>query len=227
MEPAVWIVIGVVVVVAVLIPIAVKQLKKANAQIDSWVQEHGWERVTDQQVEDRLARTWFNPANRQISRPWTMQVLRGRWEDRNAMSFMYGYKVPNDEPQFHVVALTLPVTLPMVALAPRGGATRIYAPGPVPEIDLESAEFNRAWHVHGSDHRFVSDFLHPRLMARLLQDDAVVKGRELFISGNQLFTMRRGRTELDRIEPSLRLLAEVAALIPEHVLRSYGAAPRA
>ncbi len=223
MEPAVWIIIGVLVLVAILIPIAIKQLKAANARLERWAQEHGWERVTDQQVEDSLARSWFNPANREIYRPWTMQVLRGRWNEATAMSFMYGYKVPNDEPQFHVVAITLPVKLPMVALAPQGTATRIYAPGPVPEIDLESAEFNRTWHVHGSDHRFVSDFLHPQMMARLLQEDAVVKGRELFVSGNQLFTMRRGRTEVDRIEPSLRLLADVAALIPDHVLRGYGA----
>src|SRR5690625_7246933 len=78
MEPAVWIIIGIVGLVAVLIPIAIKQLKKADAQIADWVQENGWERVTDHQVEDTLARSWFNPANRQISRPWTMQVLRGQ-----------------------------------------------------------------------------------------------------------------------------------------------------
>jgi len=223
MEPAVWIIIGIVGLVAVLIPIAIKQLKKADAQIADWVQENGWERVTDHQVEDTLARSWFTPANRQISRPWTMQVLRGRWQDRDAMSFMYGYKTPHDEPQFHVVALTLPVSLPLVALAPKGPATAIYAPGPAPDLKLESAEFNRTWTVHGSDHRFVSDFLHPRMMQRLLRADAVVNGVELFVSGNQLFTMRRGRTELDRIDPSLRLLSDVAGLIPEHVLRSYGA----
>ena len=226
MHPAIWILIGVGVLAAILVPIMIKQVGKDKARLTAWAKEHGWQHETGEQAETALARSWFIPDDRQVYRPWTMQVLRRQWNARTAMSFMYGYQVTqSNEPQFHVIALALPVTLPMVTLARKPAGARIYRTKPGTDITFEAAVFNRTWQVHGSNRRFVSDFLHPRMMERLLHEDVPEKDTEVFVTGNQIFTMRPGRTDLGRIDATLSLLSDLVDLIPDHVLRTYSTAP--
>jgi hypothetical protein len=68
--------------------------------------------------------------------------------------------------QAQVVSIKLPLSLPLLEVRPRGleGGTSVT----IPNVTLESADFDRRFWVHAEDPKFASDFLHPRLMQDLL-----------------------------------------------------------
>jgi hypothetical protein len=68
--------------------------------------------------------------------------------------------------QAQVVSIKLPLALPFVEVRPQGleGGTTVT----VPNVTLESEDFNDRFWVHADDAKFASDFLHPRLMRDLL-----------------------------------------------------------
>jgi hypothetical protein len=85
------------------------------------------------------------------------------------------------------------------------------------DVDFESAEFNRRWRVKGGDARYVHDMITPRVMDRLVQDDA--RGMALRIEGRHLMTWRAGRTGTEDLATTFSVLTSVAAVLPPHVER--------
>jgi hypothetical protein len=93
------------------------------------------------------------------------------------------------------------------------------------DVDFESAEFNRRWRVKGADARYVHDMITPRVMDRLLKDDAY--GFALRIEGPYVLAWRAGRLPTEKLGAMVGLLISVAKALPPHVERALSEAQAA
>jgi hypothetical protein len=83
------------------------------------------------------------------------------------------------------------------------------------DIDFESEEFSRKFHVKCTDRRFAYDVIHPRMMEFLLGDAAGaidIENRRCCLSDGSK------RWEPDAFLPAVEFLRRFFALWPEHVL---------
>lgn len=115
----------------------------------------------------------------------------------------------------HVLMTELPVRFPALTLTPEGSPRRHGALGLLPDIELESGEFNDRWRVQCADQRFAHAFCHPRLMARLLADDA--RRVSVLVEGRDVVVHAPGPTDLERLEERAALLVDLAGLVPPYV----------
>ncbi len=82
------------------------------------------------------------------------------------------------------------------------------------DIDFESVEFSRRFHVKSSDKRFAYDVIHPQMMEFLMADDS----REIDIeNGRCCMSDGRHRWEPQEFEERLRWIRQFFDLWPEHV----------
>ncbi len=82
------------------------------------------------------------------------------------------------------------------------------------DIDFESAEFSRRFHVKSSDKRFAYDVIHPQMMEFLMADDS----REIDIeNGRCCMSDGRHRWEPQEFEERLLWIRQFFDLWPEHV----------
>jgi len=83
------------------------------------------------------------------------------------------------------------------------------------DIDFESEEFSRRFHVKGPDKRFAYDVLHPRMMEFLLAQEMPAVDIE---RGHCCFADGRRRWDVDGFRERLDLARRFFDLWPEHVL---------
>ena len=85
----------------------------------------------------------------------------------------------------------------------------------------ESADFNAAWIVRAQDARYASAILTPRVMERLLKDDA--SDMWLIIDGGALITITEDAVvPNDRIALHLAVLRDLTSLIPPATYADFG-----
>jgi hypothetical protein len=87
------------------------------------------------------------------------------------------------------------------------------------DIDFESADFNRKWRVMAHDLKYAHDIVHPRMMERLLRDDA--DGLAIRIEGPAVLCWQWNRHGPGDLARRLGVLTSIARLIPEFVLREF------
>lgn len=218
-------VIGAVVTAIAVVTVRSRGFRKPQMRPQQWARVHGWTyRKLDPSLLDRFSRP---PFRRGYARQAT-DVLAGAWNGDPAISFQYEYstwgRTQQTNPARHVLALTLPAPLPWLQLEPDGVGDLIELSAPGQKVELESATFNERWDVQGPDGSSPHDFLHPRMMARLLQPDAA--GLAITVDGAQLVAIRIGYQQLDRIEPTLALLSDLIALVPRFVWQDAGHRPQ-
>jgi hypothetical protein len=123
--------------------------------------------------------------------------------------------------QAQVVSIKLPVALPLVEVRPQG-----LAGGPsvtIPNVTLESEDFNRRFWVHADDPRFASHLLHPRLMRDLMLAPPLCWR----IWEDDLVGWWPGEPAPARILSYLAVLHSVKESIPGFVWHDYGVADTA
>jgi hypothetical protein len=69
-----------------------------------------------------------------------------------------------------LVSLPFGTRLPGVTLRAEGLFDKLAGAVGFEDIDFESAEFSRRYHVNGTDRRFVYDLIHPRMIEWMLED---------------------------------------------------------
>ena len=142
---------------------------------------------------------------------------------RRALSFRYTYTTTSGSGQtrrsqdheHHVVAVFLPMALPVLALTPESLGTKIATAFGGQDIRLESAQFNSLWRVTSPDLRFAHDVLHPRAMEQLLRPG--MTGRPLRFAGDAVLTWTTGVPRLDAIESRVAGLNELIDAVPAYV----------
>lgn len=120
------------------------------------------------------------------------------------------------------LACKLPISL-MVTMRVRteGFLDRIAGAIGFDDIDFESAEFSRKFHVSGSDRKIVYDLLDPRMIEWYLTSDPPT----LQIVADQLVLTRGGTWKPEEFEPKIEWLRQFVSRWPEHLEQRLRSSP--
>ena len=202
----------------------------------AWAVEHGWTYTgSDPSLVDRWRGQPFSAGgrNRKATDVLTgvLHGFRGQYE---ITSFTYSYtedsgsRGPNGQRNStthhaQVMALALPVPLPMLELTHDGVGAKLAKVFGGQDIQFESDEFNAAWRVVASDLKYAHDIVHPQLMERLLRPDA--RGVSFRIEGDTVLTWVTGMSVLELVDPRARMMAAFVESIPRFVWQDHGYDP--
>ena len=120
------------------------------------------------------------------------------------------------------LACKLPLSLLVtMKVRPEGIFDRIAGAIGFDDIDFESAEFSRKFHVSGTDKKIVYDLLDPRMIEWYLNSDAPV----LQIVADQLVLTRGGTWKPEEFEPRVEWLKAFVSRWPEHLVQRLLSSP--
>jgi hypothetical protein len=131
------------------------------------------------------------------------RMTTGSGKSRRTSTYTFSYLI------FH-----LPFATPDLLIRPEGLFDRVAGALGFEDIDFESAEFSRRFHVKSSDRRFAFDVVHPRMMEYLLA------GRPPLIDverGRCCSSDGRARWRRQEFESRLRFLRGFFDLWPDHL----------
>jgi len=143
----------------------------------------------------------------------------------DVMLFEYEYKTgsgKDESTHSHICCRwSLPAPLANMAMRPEGVFDRVAEWFGQNDIDFESEEFSRRYHVTGSDAREVYAVIHPRMMEFIMQS-----GMEyLEIMGNQALTYTNESTlSPERCDRFLTVAEGFNGNLPPHIVREKGGA---
>jgi len=210
-----------------LIWFAWQQNKKRRAAAQAFAAARGWTYTPD--VPGLLERWRSAPFGIGGSRR-ASNVLTGDFHGRHVVSFDYQYTTGSGKSRstsyFHVVALSLPAALPWLRLSPDGAGAAMARFFGGQDVAVESEAFTRASRVQASPPpQYAYDFVHPRMIERLMAPDAV--GRMITVEGADMVLVSNGHQVLEAIDMYANLLYGIDDLIPRHLWLKVGHDPLA
>ena len=163
-------------------------------------------------------------------------VLRGSYGGMRCASFTVVVEAdeldarrrgPDLRQTFQVTLAELPVTLPRLDIVPENLYHRTAQALGAMDVEVESHAFNERWRVTAHERKYAHDVVDPRMIARLLEHDAL--GLAIRIDGGAVMVWQQGRQGTATLARRLGVVTGVARRIPAHVLRRFeeeGAAVR-
>jgi hypothetical protein len=214
------IIIGLVVVGAVLY-FQHQAHKKKVAEFTAFAGARGWSYVErDDGLEDRFLGAPFGRGHGRRVR----HVLTGEHRGRRVLVFEYTYKESEGSGDdrrtrtYHhtVASLSTPLPKPTLEVGREGLGRRLLGFVGVRDLQLESEEFNKAFHIRTEDDKFAYDVLHPRMMEWLLADGRALDIPFRFERGD-LMTFDREEIETAKVDGMLDYLCDVIDRVPSFV----------
>ncbi len=158
-------------------------------------------------------------------------LLSGRIDGRRVLLFEYEYETESGTGKdkrtttwhHRVALLELPIGAPHLAMRTEGPFDRLASWVGYDDIDFESDEFSRRYHVRSDDRRFAYDIFHVRLIDYLLR---LGDAPDLEMSGPLLLVTESGTWEADRMRRLLDVGRRVIASIPDYVVNARPASQR-
>jgi len=207
--------------VVVLIVVGVIQNKRRQEGLAAFAAARGW--VYKKSDPSLVTRFNGNPFGTGDSRRAT-NCLYGAHAERQMVAFDYQYTTTSgsgdnrdtDTHNYSVVAMSLGLQVPPLAVSPEGAVGRFFGRLTNRDIELESEDFNRAFTVTAHDRRFASDVLHPQMMQMLLQWPAL--GWRL--EGDSILVVRSGHHQPSEVDATLAVMDAILDKFPEHVWRT-------
>lgn len=215
--------------VAIVIAAAIYSAKKARERREAmarWAAGHGWSfsPEKDRSMMDRypeLGQLRVGDQDR-----YAYNIVSGPVGDsgRDVLAFDYHYQTVSRDSKgrrrtssHHFSAVIVRAEVPLRPLLIRSENLFDKLAGFLgfDDIDFESAEFSRRFHVSGPDRRWAFDVLHARTIEFLLE----APRQTLQMDHRHLMTWTGGRWEIDGFERSLALIGGVLDRLPEYVLR--------
>ncbi|MGO1974224.1 MAG: hypothetical protein ACTH2Q_14810 [Propionibacteriaceae bacterium] len=191
--------------------------RRRRAAIQRFARERGW--PLDQRADDVLRE--YPPTSLLDAgyRRWVTNLFTFTADGHRAHSFDYAYLTPAQKGSqpFHVVSIELPARFPVLELRPERLLDPVGKLFGLRDLQFESADFNSAWLVAGTQAPFGYDLIHPRMMEWLLTDAA--GSRPFTIGGDRLYTYRPGNQRVEDIDSMVEELLQFRSLIPDHVWR--------
>lgn len=170
----------VLLLIAAFIAIAVcghLQAEKRKKELAQWAANHGFSFSSDQDrgFDDRYPE--FSCLARGDSR-YAYNIMRGKAGDNAALAFDYHYVTHSTDSKgrrtthhhhFSAVIVAPPFPLKSLSIRTENIFDKIGGFLGFPDIELESAEFNREFHVASPDRRWAFDVLNQQAMEFLLE----------------------------------------------------------
>ncbi len=183
---------------------------------------HGWEHTPRTAAySTRFAGHPFDLGGTSVRQE---DVLRGAYGGVRCATFTHIVERQRDGERtsaqvFQVTLAELPVRLPRLDIVPESAASRVAQMLGGVDIEVESHAFNARWRVISRDRRYGHDVIDPRMIERLLADDA--QGRSIRIDGGAVLVWSAGREGVGSLAARLGVVSGIARRIPAHVLRAY------
>ncbi|MFO8012830.1 MAG: hypothetical protein R6X20_05925 [Phycisphaerae bacterium] len=154
-------------------------------------------------------------------------VMSGEVDGRTVVAFDYRYTTgsgKNSHTHHHqAVVFLLPIDAPAVRLRPESVFDRVASWVGWDDIDFESDEFSRRYHVASEDRRFAYDLFHARLIDYLLRCGTAP---HMETNGVFLLLYDKGHGEVQNFERLIMIGQTVVNMIPDYVLKARGVEQR-
>lgn len=158
----------------------------------------------------------------QGSNRYAYNIIEGDYEGHHVKVFDYHYETysrdskgnrKTDHHHFSFFILNLRKSFPELTIAREGFFSKIAQAMGYDDIDFESHEFSRRFVVRSKDKKFAYDFCNAQMIDYLLG----VQNIELEVDSNSLALAFNHRLKVEEIEPHLRQLIKIRALMPNYL----------
>jgi hypothetical protein len=217
-----WLVVVLVVLVAVTVLLVRHRLHQRKvAEFTAFAAQHGWHyQQHDHSLTGRYLGTPFGRGFGQEAR----HVLAGAHRGRELVAFEYSYKEREGNGKNRrtvtyrntVVALNTPAARPTLEVGTEGIGRRLLGIVGIRDLQLESEEFNKSFHIRTEDDKFAYDVLHPRTMEWMLADERC-RDLPFRFERADLLTWRAGTIDLGSVGWMLDYLCDVLDRVPGFV----------
>lgn len=216
-----FIFVGFIVLFGVLAYWGYKANQKRLAALREWAAARGFtfDETEDWETEHRFAE--FS-CFQQGSRRYGYNFLRGRYRDFPATGFEYHYETYSTDKDgkrqthhhyFSAVVLETQLPLRPLWIRPEGFFDKIGEFLGFDDIDFESAEFSRKFHVSAKDRRWAFDVLHQQAMEYLLNAPKIT----LEMQGGRVLAMGSGCFDPAGYEGAMETAAKLVEMLPKSV----------
>lgn len=148
--------------------------------------------------------------------------LSGRIGEIDFECFDYKYTTGSGKNKnthrYGIVAANVRLLLPRLTIRPEGLFDKVVALAGWDDINFESEEFSRRYHVKCEDRKAAYDLIHPKMIEFFLASPA----RNWQFGGTRILLIQRGSLAPEAIEESIRLIAGFVQLIPGYVRQDLG-----
>lgn len=117
-----------------------------------------------------------------------------------------------------VVIANLPASFPKTRIRSESIIDHVSSFVGMNDIEFESEEFSRRYHVSASDRKFAYDLIHPRMMEYLLAAPTV----DWQLGGRTILLIRSRRYRVDELSGAMKLVEGFVRLIPQYVRQDRG-----
>ena len=192
---------------------------KRRKELGMWAARHGlsFRQGKDAGFDDRYPA--FSCLRRGHSR-YAHNVMSGAWEGRTVTAFDYRYVIGHGKNRsvHHFSAVIVDAGIPVQSLSirPEGVFDRVTEFFGAEDIDFESVEFSRQFHVKSPDPRWAFDVLHQRTMEFLLSRPRF----RIQFSGREAIVWRGRRFRPEQFEQALGVIHGILDRLPGYILDS-------
>ncbi|MGH3877595.1 MAG: DUF3137 domain-containing protein [Actinophytocola sp.] len=198
-----------------------KAHQKKVAEFTAFAAKRGWRYTErDRSLIDRFRGDPFGRGHGRDAK----HALRGEHRGRQVLAFEYSYKETEGSGddrrtttyRHTVVSLSLPAARPTLQVGREGFGRKLLGFVGVRDLQLESEQFNEAFHIKADDDKFAYDVLHPRMMEWMLSDQRAQSVPFRFERGD-LMTWDREKIDVRKVEWMLDYLCDVVDRVPSFV----------
>lgn len=216
-------VVLVAVVVVALIAVSWYYSHVQRKKFLAWLAQKGYRLVADRDhsMDERYPslQCLRNGSNR-----YAYDVFEGDWNGRAFVAFNYHYETYSTDNKgrrqthhhhFSVLSLSSELFLKPLALRPEGIFDKIGSFFGAEDINFESAEFSRKFHVKAPERKWAYDVIHTRLMECLLSKPSF----SIQMDGNVIHAYRGSRFSTEEFEQAADVLTCIMDQLPDYVRR--------
>ncbi|MGC9530546.1 MAG: hypothetical protein ACP5G2_08090 [Candidatus Bipolaricaulaceae bacterium] len=204
--------------VAGLLAVAAWRNARRRKELRSWAARRGLTFSPGRQADFDKSYPAFGCLRRGYSRR-AYNIAEGDWNGRRLTAFDYRYVTGSGKNRqthrFSAVILRGEVPLKPLRIRPENALDRLTEFLGLDDIDFESAQFSRQFHVRSPDKRWAYDVLHQRTMEFLLS----VPPFSIQMNDRQVIVWRDRRFDVRMFEAAIAVAEGILDRLPEYVVR--------
>lgn len=194
------------------------QGQKRRQELEAMARQRGWSFSPDRDPEISYRFGSFPCLERGANR-YAYNIMEGQERNWRICGFDYHYRTGSGKNthHHHFSAIVVHTGLPLQSLSirPEGIFDRISEFLGFDDIDFESSEFSRRFHVQGPDRKWAFDVLHQETMEFLLSMPAF----SIEMHGPHVMAYRSDRFSVRDYEDALQVLVGILDRLPRYLLR--------
>ena len=204
-----------------LVSLGIWRSAKRRKELAAWTSEKGltFRPERDNGFDERYRA--FGCLRRGHGR-YAYHIAEGDWNGRRVTAFDYRYVTGSGKNRrthhFSAIILQSDVALKSLRIRSENVFDRVTEFFGLDDIDFESAEFSREFHVKSSDKRWTYDVLHQRTMEFLLS----MPRFSIEFDDRHVIAWRNRRFNVETFESAIAVAEGILNRLPEYVVRQQG-----